>query len=32
VLIARHGSNVRAMESALYDAVQAMEAPGHVQV
>ena len=31
-LLARHGSDVRAIEGALYDAVQTMEEPGRVQV
>ena len=31
-LAARHGSDVRAIEGVLYDAVQGMEEPGHVQV
>jgi hypothetical protein len=31
-LIAAHGDDVRAIENRLYDAVQEMEAPGHVQV
>jgi hypothetical protein len=32
VLIARHGTDVRAIEGALYDAVQKLEEPGHVEV
>jgi hypothetical protein len=31
-LIARHGSNVRAIIGSLYEAVQRMEEPGHVEV
>ena len=31
-LVARHGTDVRAMEGALYDAVQKLEEPGHVEV
>ena len=31
-LLSRHGSDVRAMEGTLYEAVQKMEAVGHVQV
>jgi hypothetical protein len=31
-LIARHGSDIRAVEGTLYEAVQRMEEPGHVEV
>jgi hypothetical protein len=32
VLVARHGTDVRAIEGTLYDAVQRLEEPGHVEV
>jgi hypothetical protein len=31
-LIARHGAQLRAIEGSLYDAIQAMKEPGHVEV
>jgi hypothetical protein len=31
-LLARFGDDVRAIESALYDAIQSMKEPGHVEV
>ena len=31
-LIERHGDDVRAIEGALYDSIQAMKEPGHVEV
>jgi hypothetical protein len=32
ILLARHGSDLRAIEGCLYDAVQRLEAPVHVEV